>query len=412
MYDQYGQQMPPQPLRLNHSSPSSHRPRSITVPMSIPLASPSSAHAYPTAPSSAGSVYLGSHQQQQQHHHLAMSSNIALGSTPIVRQGSNSSMNSASGALRPSSSSRRYDPYATSTSSPRMSQPNGSSSLHNRRQSQPVTQAPPATHDYYASSSAHASAYDVSKLPPMSPVTGTSGMNGHGDHNAHSSPYHYQPPATAPGAFASFHSTYSPSSPSSQQQHHTPQHHHAQPPSQQNHQAHMSSPEQQQQHQQHLSYGAPQYTQWQPSPVAPTSAGRYMPQTQAPRDYAFGHPPPLQLAANNSVPPGPGTGSSTSSSAHHHMAHGHQSDYGSSSPDHHGNGTSLHAPPIQPIHDGAGQGHWDHHAPHQQIHPSQHGHPHPEHHVPLAPIAAGWEGPAYASIPDGNEWRNQGTSVG
>lgn len=180
------------------------RQRAHTVPMPIPVP-PSSAtpHSYIAAgPSSASSAYFDQSQMASP--------------PPLMRQASNSSMTSANGALRPGSSSRRYDPYAQS--SPR-------SSIHSRRQSQPIVQVP---NEYYAQSSA---GLDI-KPNIVSPTMGHA-----------PNPYHYQPPATAPSSFSDF-GAY-------------------QPPPLQSTSAHY----------------APQYSTWHPPPT-----GRF--QQQHPREFA------------------------------------------------------------------------------------------------------------------------------
>jgi len=131
--------------------------------MPIPVPPSGSTHSYiPAGPSSASSAYFDQSQMASP--------------PPLIRQASNSSMTSATGVLRPSSSSRRYDPY--SQSSPR-------SSIHSRRQSQPIVPVPT---DYYAQSAN----IDI-KPNIVSPTIGHA-----------PNPYHYQPPATAPSSFSDF----------------------------------------------------------------------------------------------------------------------------------------------------------------------------------------------------------------
>lgn len=152
-YDQFGQ---PLGLRVDTS-----RYRSTTVPVPIPMPHASSSY-IPAGPSSASSAYFD-HSQ--------------LASPPLLaRQNSDSGMISMPGSLRPTSSSRRYDPYHPS--------PPRHYSIHSRRQSQPIAAISPP--DYYAPNST----IDV-KPNIMSPIT---------PHN----PYNYQPPATAPSSFADF----------------------------------------------------------------------------------------------------------------------------------------------------------------------------------------------------------------
>jgi len=153
-YDQYGQ---PTGLRVDTS-----RHRSTTVPVPIPMAHTSPSY-LPAGPSSASSAFFD-------HGHMASP-------PPLVRGDSGSSMVSVPGALRPTSSSRRYDPYHSS-SSPRHS------TVHSRRQSQPI--AAISTSDYYAASPT----LDV-KPNILSPILPPN-------------PYHYQPPATAPSSFSDF----------------------------------------------------------------------------------------------------------------------------------------------------------------------------------------------------------------
>ena len=136
---------------------------------------------------------------------------------PMVRQHTGSSISTHS-VMRPSSSSRRYDPYAPSS-------PRSTHSSHSRRPSGPSSNM--NQHDF---------AYAEPPLdvkPVLSPIM-----------SHPPSPYHYQPPATAPGAFAEF-GAY-PSNASSM------------PPS--------------------VAY-APQYTSWQ----APPSSGRFP--ISHPREY-------------------------------------------------------------------------------------------------------------------------------
>ncbi|WWC57971.1 uncharacterized protein I303_100506 [Kwoniella dejecticola CBS 10117] len=143
----------------------SPRNRSVTVPMQIPIA-PHPQAGYMGGPSSYGSQY----------HDSPGLGNMQYAPT-IARQSSSSSIhsNSTTGAIRPGSSSRRYDPYGGLATSPRLSgglhyQP----SLHHRRQSQPM----PPENLYSPPNSA---GYDVKP-----------------------NPYVYQAPSTAPSTFASF----------------------------------------------------------------------------------------------------------------------------------------------------------------------------------------------------------------
>jgi hypothetical protein len=212
-YDAYGQPIPPHSvMRVDQSS--TLRARTATVPMPIPVP-PQGSHPYmTTGPSSATSAYFD---------HSQIST-----PPPIVRQNSNSSMHSASGAIRPGSSSRRYDPYHPS--SPRMS----GGQHHGRRQSQPLAPVASGVGEYYAPSPTA----DV-KPHPLSP------------NPAHATDaYNYQPPATAPSAFADFGSYQHPPPPV--------------PPA--------------------TGY-APQYATWHP---AASVSGRF--QTQQPRDYTAAPP--------------------------------------------------------------------------------------------------------------------------
>ncbi|WVQ93914.1 hypothetical protein IAU59_000992 [Kwoniella sp. CBS 9459] len=140
----------------------SPRNRSVTVPMPIPLP--------PHAQSFGGPTYVGS-SSAGTNYYESPSTGYA---PPIVRQSSNSSVHSATGPIRPGSSSRRYDPYsAGSATSPRSS---GGMSFHNshRRQSQPI----PPENLYQAPSNAN---YDIK--PNI---------------------YNYHPPSTAPSTFSAF----------------------------------------------------------------------------------------------------------------------------------------------------------------------------------------------------------------
>ncbi|WWD05976.1 hypothetical protein V865_004061 [Kwoniella europaea PYCC6329] len=147
----------------------SPRNRSVTVPMPVPLPphAQSMAGSY-VGPNSHGSTFYESPTVGAMHY-----------APSLARQSSSSSIHSsASGAIRPSSSSRRYDPYGSgpgSATSPRLSggmqyQPN----LPHRRQSQPI----PPENLYSQSNSA---SYDVKP-----------------------NPYNYHPPSTAPSTFSAF----------------------------------------------------------------------------------------------------------------------------------------------------------------------------------------------------------------
>ncbi|WVF66293.1 hypothetical protein IAT40_001033 [Kwoniella sp. CBS 6097] len=142
----------------------SPRNRSVTVPMPIPLPP----HA---AQSFGGGPYVGSSSAGTNYYE---SPSAATGyAPPIVRQNSNSSVHSSStsGAIRPGSSSRRFDPYgaASSATSPRLS--GGINYNPHRRQSQPV-----APENIYQNAS-----YDIK--PNL---------------------YNYHPPSTAPSTFSAF----------------------------------------------------------------------------------------------------------------------------------------------------------------------------------------------------------------
>ncbi|WWC67015.1 uncharacterized protein I206_100922 [Kwoniella pini CBS 10737] len=143
----------------------SPRNRSVTVPMQIPMGHHPQT-GYMGGPSSYGSQYTDSPGVGNMHY-----------APPIARQSSSSSIqsNSTTGAIRPGSSSRRYEPYGGLATSPRLSggmhyQP----SLQHRRQSQPM----PPENLYSPPNSA---GYDIKP-----------------------NPYVYQAPSTAPSSFASF----------------------------------------------------------------------------------------------------------------------------------------------------------------------------------------------------------------
>ncbi|RXK37296.1 hypothetical protein M231_05438 [Tremella mesenterica] len=145
MYDPYSAPVPMQ-------SPS-QRHRSVTVPMPIPM-----------PPS--GGQYGGGYMDQNMY-------------PPGGRPGSSSSIQSGmsppnpiSGPLRPQSSSRRYEAFGPPNASPR--QTSGQMQEHARRTSQQI---------YYPGPSGQG--YDVKP-------------------NIHQGGYSYQPPSTAPGAFADF----------------------------------------------------------------------------------------------------------------------------------------------------------------------------------------------------------------
>ncbi|WWD22260.1 hypothetical protein CI109_106751 [Kwoniella shandongensis] len=145
---------------------SSPRNRSVTVPMPIPLPSP--------AHSMQGSTYMGPGSANSTFYESPSVASMHY-APPIARQSSSSSVHStASGAMRPGSSSRRYEPYGPGSAT----SPRSSVSLHyghaasHRRQSQPgppEVMYPPGT------------GYDVKP-----------------------SSYNYQPPSTAPSSFSAF----------------------------------------------------------------------------------------------------------------------------------------------------------------------------------------------------------------
>ncbi|WRT63484.1 uncharacterized protein IL334_000389 [Kwoniella shivajii] len=205
----------------------SPRNRSVTVPMQIPLpAHTQSMSGSYAGPSSHGSTsYYDSPTVGSMHY-----------APSIARQNSNSSIqSSASGAIRPGSSSRRFDPYGSgpgSATSPRLSGGMQFAS-HNphRRQSQPI---PPE--NLY--SQPGGTSYDIK--PDL---------------------YNYNPPSTAPSSFSSFY-------PDGQGP--GPSHHHHQQQQQQQQHAHIQSPI--------TSPTAPTfaatpthgYAAWQPVPVPNT----------------------------------------------------------------------------------------------------------------------------------------------
>jgi hypothetical protein len=174
-YDPYAPPpMPPVALRLD--SPQRSHSRTVAVPMSIPLPNQPPSSYLP--PGSAGSAYYD---------HGGM--------PPILRQGSGSSISGSqggSGAMRPGSSSRRYDPYGVNVpASPRTS--GGMIGHPHRRQSQPAI--PPSHPDAYF---APPVSYDVKPGagPQTSPIT-----------SSHPNPYHYQPPQTAPAGFSEYYTS-------------------------------------------------------------------------------------------------------------------------------------------------------------------------------------------------------------
>ncbi|KAK8845312.1 hypothetical protein IAR55_006025 [Kwoniella newhampshirensis] len=144
----------------------SPRNRSVTVPMAIPLPSPAHSMQGSTyvGPGSAGSTFYESPSVNSMHY-----------APPIARQSSSSSVHStASGAMRPGSSSRRFEPYGPGNAT----SPRSSINIHyshaagHRRQSQPgpaEVMYPTGPH------------YDVKP-----------------------SSYNYQPPSTAPSSFSAF----------------------------------------------------------------------------------------------------------------------------------------------------------------------------------------------------------------
>lgn len=176
MYNSYGNRM--------QSSPAM-RSRSVTGPILIP-ATPSHGSNYMSPGAQTNGAYLD-------HGQMPMAQ---PGPPPIIRQNSASSIqsqSSSSGAIRPTSSHRRYDPYGDShgPGSPRPSsfhhQPQ-----HLRRQSmQPGSQS-------------------SSEMYVPSPYSAPGTLPG----SYHS--YHYQPPATAPSAYSEYYSPMPPRSAQSQ----------------------------------------------------------------------------------------------------------------------------------------------------------------------------------------------------
>ncbi|WVW81627.1 hypothetical protein I302_103622 [Kwoniella bestiolae CBS 10118] len=169
----------------------SPRNRSVTVPMSVPL--PPHTQSY-VGPSSHGSTYYESPTIGTMHY-----------APSLARQSSSSSIHSsASGAIRPSSSSRRYDPYGgAAATSPRLSggmqyQPN----LPHRRMSQPMPPenmySPPNTASYDVKPnpySYHPPSTAPSTFSAFYPPDG--GPDPHGGHPGHH-PHHIQSPITSP----------------------------------------------------------------------------------------------------------------------------------------------------------------------------------------------------------------------
>lgn len=128
--DMYEYAQIPQPLRLDtagSSTSSTARNRSITVPMPIPLPSPAHSIGSYAPPGSAGSGYFGGEPMSP----MGQSS---------MRPGTASSA-SANGAVRPSSSRGRYDPY--SATSPR----SGSMSLQQQQQQRRMSLAAQPPHE-------------------------------------------------------------------------------------------------------------------------------------------------------------------------------------------------------------------------------------------------------------------------
>ncbi|WWC85636.1 uncharacterized protein L201_000502 [Kwoniella dendrophila CBS 6074] len=232
----------------------SPRNRSVTVPMQIPLP--------PHAPSMAG-PYIGASS-----HGSGFYDSPSVGSMhyapSLARQSSSSSIHSTStsGAIRPGSSSRRYDPYGGgpgSATSPRLSgglqyQP----SLQHRRQSQPMlpenVYSPP-----------NSAGYDIKP-----------------------NPYSYHPPSTAPSTFSAFYPDGS-SGPSHSHTSHSTHH---------QHQAHMASPMTSPTATTFATAPSHGYAAWQPVP--PQQPGNSLPSIQStsssnsrlvPRGGDFANPP-------------------------------------------------------------------------------------------------------------------------
>ena len=253
VYDPYGT-----PAQMRIDSP---RTRSVTVPMPIPM-SPPTANQHQYA-SSAGSTFF--------EHPM-----LPPGARPDSSGSMQSGASASTGAMRPQSSSRRYEAYgAPPTSSPRPS--TGHVQDPHRR----TSQGPPQQQQgmYY-----NQSGYDVK------PAIGGG--------------YHYQPPSTAPGAFADFYAQSAPAAPG------------------------------------HISNYQGQGYSWQPQPgqagAGPSQPGqqgttsRLIPSHPAPPSTSAGAQPgpsPSGEYSTSSHPPPPGTasgppGGSWQSNGHAHVSPG------------------------------------------------------------------------------------------
>ena len=150
----------------------------------------------PSGPASAGSSYYDASKP-----HSAGGSSLH-GPFALNRQGSNSSLASSGGIMRPSSSSRRYDPYNSASTSPRATT---AGSMHIRRQSQPMI-LPPGGLASGSTAGGPGSEYFPSPTyelkPPISPNMDPS----HDPHaTAHAQQtYSYPPTVGTPSSFSEF----------------------------------------------------------------------------------------------------------------------------------------------------------------------------------------------------------------
>ena len=352
MYDAFGQPIPRHAMRLNNQS-SSPRHRSVTVPMPIPLPSPSGSQSLmPSGPASAGPSYYDPSKP-----HSSGSAGGLHGPFALNRQGSNSSLASSHGGLmRPSSSSRRFDPYNSASTSPRATT---AGSMHVRRPSQPMIIPPGGPHsgstggggpgsDYFSSST-----YDLK--PPISP-----GMDPSHDQQPHSRPQTYSYPSSVSVTTPSF-SDFGTFGSSGQQ---------------------LQSP----------GGYTPTYTAWhQPSP---SSIGRALhgDSTMSDQSHSYAHPAPPQTAHPDSqsgdqtlgmmIQPNNDVNLDDPSWPSGDDPNGMGGGGGGGS----ATGMGMMSPLMSPHH------HHHHHHPH--------GH---------AQVQQGWEG---QYVGDNGDWRGQGTSVG
>ncbi|ORX34545.1 hypothetical protein BD324DRAFT_158919 [Kockovaella imperatae] len=184
-FDSYGHNLPHHMRMTQQSSPQS-RNRSVTVPMPPPLPSPGAGPAH-------HHLLLHGPPGQSAQSYYDQGNAGKLHGGGINRQNSSSSLASSGGAMRPSSSSQRFDPYAPASTSPRAAT---SGSMHSRRPSQPMIIPPGSSAGHSGSDYFPSPTYDVK--PSLSPDL--SHAHDLGQHTS----YSYHPPATAPGSFADF----------------------------------------------------------------------------------------------------------------------------------------------------------------------------------------------------------------